>query len=203
MEKKESRFNAKTFAVFAAILVVGYMAGYAAIGARVDEADNREKYAKGELEFDEASPFVLPSLRGEMVSLKTLRGQWVFINFWATWCVPCVVEMPEIEKLHQELKEENFKVVGINVENLPAAAVRKFADNLKLTFTILLDTHDVTGPLYGITSLPFSIVVNPSGEVVATARGVREWGKPPMIEYMRGLMKDASAKGKGNPVKPI
>ncbi|MCC2770676.1 TlpA family protein disulfide reductase, partial [Parabacteroides distasonis] len=67
-----------------------------------------------------------------------MRGKVVFLNFWATWCIPCRQEMPSMEKLHRELKEHGLEVVAVNLREAQRE-VRKFVDELDLTFTILLD----------------------------------------------------------------
>src|SRR6201984_3847715 len=82
--------------------------------------------------------FTLTNLEGKKVSLKDFRGETVFLNFWATWCVPCREEMPAMEKLYQEYKDSNFVVLAINVKDRKQEAIT-FIKELKLTYPIALD----------------------------------------------------------------
>src|SRR3990167_8706237 len=85
-----------------------------------------------------APSFALDDLSAKRVSLKDLRGKVVFLNFWAIWCVPCRQEMPTMEKLQREMKEQGLEVVAINIKE-SQKAVRKFTGELGLSFTVLLD----------------------------------------------------------------
>src|SRR5712692_3226403 len=121
-----------------------------------------------------APDFTLEDLSGKRVSLKNLKGKVVFLNFWATWCVPCRDEMPEMEKLHQELKGQGLEVVAVNFRD-DKAEVRKFLKELGLTFTVLLDKDGNVSEEYGVYSLPLSYFVNRKGEFVGKALGSRDW----------------------------
>jgi peroxiredoxin len=95
-----------------------------------------------------APDFTLEDLVGRKVGLRSLRGKMVFLNFWATWCVPCREEMPAMEKLHREFKSQGLEIVAVNIRESRNEA-RKFFAELDLTFTALLDSHGEVSEKYG------------------------------------------------------
>ncbi|MBI2209142.1 MAG: TlpA family protein disulfide reductase, partial [Deltaproteobacteria bacterium] len=124
-----------------------------------------------------APDFTLEDLSGKRISLKGLKGKVVFLNFWATWCIPCRQEMPTMEKLHRELKGHGLEVVAINFRE-SRKEVRNFFDELGLTFTALLDKDGKVFEEYGAWSLPLSYFINRRGEFVGKAIGYRKWDGP-------------------------
>jgi peroxiredoxin len=129
--------------------------------------------------------FTLPNFDGKKVSLKDFRGKVVFLNFWATWCVPCREEMPAMEKLYQEFKDKNFVVVAVNVKDRKQDALN-FAKELKLSYPIIIDADAQVGLLYGAWGLPTTYLIGPKGEGLARAWGPAEWHSP----AARNLIKD-------------
>ncbi len=121
-----------------------------------------------------APNFVLEDFAGKPMSLKDLRGKVVFLNFWATWCIPCRQEMPAMEKLHREFKKNGLEIVAINFRESKKEA-RKFFDELGLTFTALLDKEGKVSEEYGAWSLPLSYFINLKGEFAGKAVGPRDW----------------------------
>ena len=129
--------------------------------------------------------FTLPNFDSKKISLKDFRGKLVFLNFWATWCVPCREEMPAMEKLYQEFKEKNFVVLAVNVKDRKQDAVN-FAKELKLSYPIVIDPDAQVGLLYGAWGLPTTYLIGPKGEGLARAWGPAEWYSP----TARNLIKD-------------
>jgi len=134
-----------------------------------------------------APKFVLENLSGKPVSLKNLGGKVVFLNFWATWCVPCREEMPTMEKLYREFKGQGLEVVAVNYRE-SEEEIRKFFDELGLTFTILLDKDGKVSEEYGVWSLPLSYFVDRKGEFVGKAVGSREWDSQEARGFFRVLL---------------
>jgi peroxiredoxin len=129
--------------------------------------------------------FTLPNPDGKKVSLKDFRGKVVFLNFWATWCVPCREEMPAMEKLYQEFKDRNFVVLAVNVKDRKQDAVN-FVRELKLSYPMVIDPDAQVGLLYGAWGLPTTYLIGPKGEGLARAWGPAEWYSP----AARNLIKD-------------
>ena len=135
----------------------------------------------------QAVDFDLADLAGEIHSLRRYRGSVVFLNFWATWCGPCRTEMPDLQELHDELDDAAaFTMLAINLQE-DAAQVRRFADELELSFQILLDSSGETSAAYGARTLPMSYIIDKDGSILARIIGVREWAAPEFAELLRAL----------------
>ncbi|WP_127588182.1 TlpA family protein disulfide reductase [Paenibacillus koleovorans] len=112
----------------------------------------------------ETADFTLSDLDGNQVTLQELRGKTVFINFWATWCLFCVEEMPDMEKVYQAYKERDVVVLAIAVgEN--RKEVSDYLQNKGYTFRILLDPDKSVTNAYDVQSIPTSIFIDKEGRV--------------------------------------
>lgn len=110
-----------------------------------------------------AHGFRLPTLDGGEVVLDDLRGRWVILNFWATWCGPCRDEMPYLGEVARRYPEQ-LVVLGINLRE-PPAAVAAFVEEMGVTFPVLLQPDDATLLWYSTRGLPLTYVVAPDGAV--------------------------------------
>lgn len=137
--------------------------------------------------------FSVPSLDGKKISLKDFRGKVVFLNFWATWCVPCREEMPAMEKLYQEFKDKNFVVLAINVKDRKTEAL-KFVKELKLTYPIAFDPEGEVGLLYGAWGLPTTYLIGPKGEGLARAWGPAEWYSPQARKLIQQIIEQTNGR---------
>jgi len=117
-----------------------------------------------------APQFDLPRLDGPRLRLADLSGSPVVLNFWATWCAPCRVEMPALQQLHEDYHEAGLRVLGINTGET-ARAVQRWRDALKLEFDLLLDTSQVTAALYRLRGYPTTYVVSPAGVITHVFHG--------------------------------
>ena len=136
-----------------------------------------------------APNFTLPGLDGKMVSLSNYQGHVVLVNIWATWCPPCVDEMPSMERLYQELKDENFEIVAISIDAMGAEAVAPFMEKNKLSFAALLDPEGTIKSVYQTTGVPESFIVNKKGILVEKIIGPRNWADPAAVRYLRDLIR--------------
>jgi len=136
-----------------------------------------------------APSFTLPDPNGELKTLESFAGNHVLLNFWATWCVPCLTEMPSMEKLHQKFKDRKFHIVAISSDKEGAAQVKPYLKKLGVTFTILLDTDGRVSENYGARNLPSTFLLNPKGRVVAAAMGERDWFKEGAVTYFDEMLK--------------
>jgi thiol-disulfide isomerase/thioredoxin len=116
----------------------------------------------------------LKDLNGRQVSLSDFKGKIVFLNFWTTWCYACRIEMPDMEKLHQKFKNENLKMVTINLQE-SASQVKQFFKDFKLTFTALLDSDGEVGAHFMITAIPTTFILDKEGIIIGKVMGPREW----------------------------
>ena len=134
-----------------------------------------------------APDFNLEDLSGKRLGPKELRGKVVFLNFWATWCIPCRQEMPMMEKLHREFKGQGLEVVAINIKE-NKKEVRKFFDELGLTFISLLDKDGKVSEEYGAWAIPLSYFINRGGEFVGKVEGSRKWDSQEAKAFFRQLV---------------
>jgi len=143
----------------------------------------------------EAPDFSLPTLEGQTVTLSALRGRVVFLNFWATWCPPCREEMPSIERLHRELKDQGLVVLGVDVDESPKL-VAKFIEDFRLGFPVVLDAGSHVFSRYGVRGLPTTILIDRQGRVVGAAVGPRDWASPAGRALIRSLLEQPMSDGR-------
>jgi cytochrome c biogenesis protein CcmG, thiol:disulfide interchange protein DsbE len=113
-----------------------------------------------------APDFTLQSLDGQAVALSDYRGQVVLLNFWATWCEPCKLEMPIFDQAQQSVGPQGLQVLAVNFDE-PAAEVQAFQDKLGLSFPLLLDPGAVVQRLYRVLGYPTSYWIDREGQVAA------------------------------------
>jgi peroxiredoxin len=138
---------------------------------------------------DTAPDFLLEDTEGKKVSLASLRGKVVLVNFWATWCPPCRAEMPSMEKLNQAMANEDFVMLAINVEENGRSVVPDFLKKTPLRFSILYDDQGVVQNLYGVYKFPESFVIRKDGIIDDKVIGAIDWAHPETIEYFKELAK--------------
>jgi peroxiredoxin len=142
----------------------------------------------------QAPEFSLTTPNGTIISLAQLRGKVVFLNFWATWCSPCRVEMPSMERLHKEFKDEGLAMVAIDVDESPEQVAR-FMTEFRLSFPALLDEEVEVATRYSVRGLPATFLIDRGGRTVGTALGARDWASPEGRALVRALL-EGRAQGK-------
>ncbi len=157
--------------------------------------DPFEKAGIVELKEGQRAPaFTLGALDGRRASLADHRDKLVVLNFWATWCHPCALEMPSLEALWQRYRTRGLVVVGVSVDRgSPRGLLEPYVRNLKLTFPILLDPDSRTSDGWRVTALPATFIVRPGGEVAGMAVGAREWNSAEMQTLVERLLPGAHA----------
>ncbi len=139
---------------------------------------------------------VAPSSAASSVtrSLADYKGKVVLLNVWATWCEPCRVEMPSIEKLHREFGPQGLQVVAVSVDDPTAVAqVRDFVAELKLTFEILHDPAKTITTKYQITGYPETFVIGREGTIRKKVIGAADWSSPANRALIRELLGSTTA----------
>jgi len=121
-------------------------------------------------ETTEPVEFSLPQLNGEPVALSDYRGQWVILNYWATWCAPCRKEIPELSELHEQ--REDITVLGIAYEDIDAAMFAEFLQEFHVSYPILVaDVYQPPQPFGAPKVLPTTIILDPFGRSVKAFLG--------------------------------
>jgi thiol-disulfide isomerase/thioredoxin len=110
----------------------------------------------------------------------------VLLNFWASWCPPCIEEMPAMQALYEDLGGEGFEIVAVNLQEDPET-VRSFMDEHGFDFPVLLDRDGSVAREYGVRGIPTSYVVDPRGRLVAMYVGPYEWNGDDITEALRAL----------------
>ena len=134
----------------------------------------------------------LPDLTGRQRGIDEFRGKVVLVNFWASWCTPCVTEMPSIQRLAAALEDESFAVIGVNISE-STLRVRTMAQRLGLDFPILLDGEGETFKSWGATVLPTTYVLDRDGVPRYRGQGPLAWDEPPASELVEGLLHSGSS----------
>jgi peroxiredoxin len=133
-----------------------------------------------------AADFTLATHGGGKVRMTEQRGKVVMINFWATWCPPCLEEMPAMERLYRRQKETGFTLIAVSVDADPKK-VAPFVTEHKLTFPIGLDPRMEMANTYGVRALPSSFIVARDGKLAALAIGPRTWDNDAAHSLIEGL----------------
>ena len=136
-----------------------------------------------------APNFRLRDLNGHSVSLSDLRGKVVLLNFWATWCGPCRVEMPAMEELYRTFSRNDFEILAVSTDAQGASVTRPFQQENHLTFPILHDADYRVGLTYGARSLPMTFMVDRQGIVRHQIFGARDWAAAEAHQLVQMLMK--------------
>jgi len=135
-----------------------------------------------------APDFTFPDSNGESVSLSQFRGKIVFLNIWATWCGPCRVEMPAMEKLYQKFKNEDFVILAVSIDRQGKSIAMPFVKELGITFPILFSPDSAILDIYMVNALPTSYIIDKKGNIVTHVLGGRNWFGPKTIETFEYLI---------------
>ncbi len=119
----------------------------------------------------EAVDFSLPDMNGKMYKLSDYRGKWVVVNYWATWCPPCLSEIPELVAFHEDHKDTDAVVLGVNFESISAKGLQQFSEEYFMNYPVLLSKPGPDSALGPIPGLPTTYLISPEGEIVARQVG--------------------------------
>jgi peroxiredoxin len=149
-----------------------------------------------------APDFTLSSTDGTQVSLQQYQGKVVFLNFWATWCIPCREEMPALEKLHQTYQTQDLVILAIDLKESPEQ-VKAFFEKHALSFASVIDTDGTIFRAYSVTGMPTTYLIGRDGHILARGIGGRDWTKAEAHELIRELVhKNPVASGAGSNPSP-
>ena len=176
--------------------LIGAMVCLTAIGCEPAEspsdlgAEPLSALERGGPKVGSAAPnFQLWDLEGNAVSLSNHIGKVVLLNFWATWCGPCRVEMPAMEVLYRDFNRKDFEILAVSTDPQGAAVTRPFRDTLGLSFPILHDSDFRVGVAYGARTLPMTFLLDRDGIIVHRIFGARDWQSPEARQMVQTLVK--------------
>ncbi len=138
----------------------------------------------------DAPDFKLIGLDEKYHTLKEYRGKFVLLNFWATWCHPCIEEMPSLEAAFQHMDKKNFLVIGIHAGPGPDG-INAFLEHNPVTFPILIDLDLELGPPdWNIAGIPSTFLIGPKGKLLYFAQGKRDFSSREMINFFETTVKN-------------
>ena len=128
--------------------------------------------AKGEKERKPAANFALPDENGKTVKLSDYKGKVVLLDFWATWCGPCKIEIPWFIEFQRQYKDRGFTVIGISMDEGGWQTVRPFVEEFKMNYPVLIGTDEMATTFGGVDVLPTTFIIDKQGRIVATHMGL-------------------------------
>lgn len=134
-----------------------------------------------------APTFTLPARGGQTLSLAQLKGQVVLLNFWASWCGPCRQEMPLLESIYKKYHKLGFTLIGVNVEP-DSQAANAWLKQTPVSFPILYDTQSTVSSLYGVDSMPSTVIIDRKGTVRLLHRGYQTGEENVYMDTLRSLI---------------
>ena len=131
----------------------------------------------------------LDRIDGEREDFSQYLGKLVVMNIWATWCAPCIKEMPALQALSNRLDPEKGLVIGVSVDRKPADTVQAFLNEHQISFTNYIDPkQDVIRKVLGVSSLPETFIFGPSGCLIDRVLGIREWDSDEVYDRFDKIM---------------
>ena len=130
------------------------------------------KAAKSEKERRPAPNFILQDAQGRTVRLADFKGKVVLLDFWATWCGPCQIEIPWFIEFQRKYKDQGFSVVGISMDEGGWEVVRPFVDEQKMNYPVLIGNDETASAFGGVEALPTTFIIDKQGRIVATHMGL-------------------------------
>ena len=161
-----------TLVVFGILIFISGEKGKIKRGVDTKQTNSiREGIYEGEI----APDFTLKDLNGVEISLKEFRGKVVLLNFWATWCSPCRIEIPSMVELYKRYKDKGLEVIGVNLDKLGKSEVEKLSLEHKINFPVLLNPSGNIAALYGVVALPTTVFLDRYGRVKGRFSGALNW----------------------------
>lgn len=167
------------------------MLGLAATPARAASGAPDLFGAAGVMPADEARPapdFSLSDVDGATVRLSDFGGRLVVLNFWATWCTPCIKEMPTLQHLREQLGDKGLEVLAVSVDRGDPKRVAEFADGYSWRVPILLDPMSTVADAYAVRVMPTTYLIGPDGTIRGRSFGALKWDTPEAVALMESLL---------------
>lgn len=130
--------------------------------------------------------FKMVDLQGKQVNFESLKGKVVFLNIWATWCPPCIAEMPNIQKLYDKVGSDKIAFVMLSVDEGGMEKVKKFIDKKKYTFPVYMPASQFPQEFYS-NAIPTTFIISPEGKIVAKQEGMTDYDTPEVAEFLQKL----------------
>lgn len=143
-------------------------------------------------------PFELADLDGETHALEDYEGRVLLINFWASWCAPCVRELPSLARLEQQLSKEPFALLAINLAE-EADVLKAFLAQHPLAVTVLSDADGTVAREWGLFAYPTSFLLDVAGDIRQVAYGELQWDLPETVAVIKSLLMESETEPESTP----
>lgn len=182
---------------FVRLLIVLLLSTLISCDRKTESGVNPEARIKGGMDISNveaprigfrAPNFTLNDLNGRKVSIADMRGRVVLINFWATWCGPCKVEMPSMNSLYNDLKGKDFELLAISSDVQGEKVVKPYITKGGFSFPVLIDSSFKVNGDYGIIGIPTTFIVDKDGMITHKILGPRDWNSPEARELIKRIM---------------
>ncbi len=134
-----------------------------------------------------APEFSLKNLNGKSIALSSFKGKIVLLNFWASWCPPCLAEMPSFKKVYGEMKSRGLEVIAVSADK-SVNETREFTDKKGFDFAILMDENRAVTKQYKVFSLPTTFLIDRKGIIIEKFFGEYDWSSPEMKKKIEKLL---------------
>jgi peroxiredoxin len=139
-------------------------------------------------EGDQAPEFSLPALDGKAISLSSYRGKVVMVHFWATWCPPCIEELPTLERLYRAYFGKDLEILAVSVDEGGAGAVEQFMRKNRFALPVLLNPDQSVSRQYGTFKFPETYLVDREGIVRRKIIGAADWTSPEAQKFIQAMV---------------
>jgi peroxiredoxin len=136
---------------------------------------------------DRAPDFSIRADNGKVITPRDFGGKVLIVNFWASWCAPCVYEAPSLNKLARELGPKGLVVLGISQDE-SEQGYRKFIDKFQISFLTARQHDETIKHSYGTIQIPESYVIGPDGKILEKVVSDVDWTSGPMVDYFKSLL---------------
>jgi peroxiredoxin len=175
------------------VVVLGYVGARFFVGVAETMTRTRENACRGlrpdpvpvAFQNQDAPEFLLPDATGKKVSLRAQRGHPVFLNFWATWCPPCVDEMPSMEQLARTVEQSDIRMLAVSVDEGWDVIRKFFVGGTKMG--VLLDADKAVSKSYGTEKYPETFLIDSTGRIRHYFINKRDWSKPEALACLESL----------------
>lgn len=152
----------------------------------IDSAQRREAVQLGA----KVPDFNFKSIQGKATRLSDIHSKVILINFWATWCEACMVEMPSLVKLRQSLHDKGFEVIGVNLDENPESILPKVERESGIKFPIFSDTDGKVAEYFDVHAIPLSVLLGENHQILAIENGERDWNSPEFRKRIEKLLSE-------------